>query len=83
MLIPFHAHRQLACFLELFVNFVAHSVALARIADRADDKEISEGCDFPKIENEQVVSFLRFGGMDGGKPITFRLFLRCGVLSPA
>lgn len=79
LFVPFRADRKLAKRFKLAVNFVAYGLRLPRIAGRADNEEISEGCDLPEVKYAEISGFLGVGRPDGGRPVAAFVFgLRAG-----
>ena len=67
--IAFDAGSQLAHRFQLLLNFIADRMALPRIGNRADEKEIGERGDLAEVENSYVQRLLRFGCFGCGEPI--------------
>ena len=68
-IVAFDAHGKFTCFLQRLFDFVGNGVRLARVGNRANDKEIRERRDFTKIENFDFGGLLRFRAASRQHPV--------------
>lgn len=67
--VSLNTDRQLADFLEAFLNLIGDGVALARIRNGTDNEVIRKRSDLAKIEHNQIKGFLRFRPVECQLPV--------------
>jgi hypothetical protein len=83
ILVALDADRHLAAIFQFEVDLVADGLVLAAAGACTNQKEIGEGGDLSKIEDDDVVGFLGLSGSNCTKPIIFKDFLRVVLLAVA
>lgn len=79
--VTFDADRELTLVLQLQVDFIADGLILPRAAAGTDQEVVGKGGDFLKIEDNDLLRFLRLRRANCCKPIRFKDFYRSVLLA--